>query len=563
MVPANKKVEVKPKYMDFKALWEAWKEKKRQEEAAKKTLNAEETMIEKLYQSIFGNKNKQQKPQQYQNNFIKPSNEVPSVQQATYSQQQQANLNNNGLNARGRIGNQQQTSVMHNSNLNYPQYRQDIPDYGLTAYQKKDYTQYYRAARPYYVSGQTKSSLPLPVRPSSRIIGPNKGNSVAPSPKMLAPVAPKRLEMSVISKQSFFKSNPQNYGLNYAARPPQNANRATAQSRTNTPKNKQMELQRLRQIYANKRAQALKAVANNNPRGSARWPAPNSVEEFATNRGIVRIQSVIRPLAKKVPMSLKQLQPSRENRLSQTPYNNPWKVYNQLKSQLSSKRDNYKAADSHAASETNSNTWEGATAPGQKGAGHNYGYGYGYGTGDALKGGGWGQGFGGGGPGVNENGNHHTPDFNNPKMEWGQGQGWGQGGKGVPQQEQYKPAPPSGASLYPKQGRQSQAPVRHLVQNSVNARRQSPSFLPRGPSIMNFEPSLMQLAKKQNINSLYLRGNTPVSSPAYQVKYFMANDAGIAYPADSARSMRNEIISNAVADVLRSIQKKKRKRTTK
>ena len=560
---AQKSGNAKSGFMDFKSLWEAWKEKKRQEEAAKKSLTTEESMIEKAYQSLFGSKNNQQNSQQYQNSFYKSSSQLPSRQQATYNQGGQE-YNYNRAIAKGNVEKQPQTSLIANYNYNYPRYQQNYPNYGLENYQKQDFAQYYTAERPSFVSGQTKSSMPLPINPAYRKVDPQRGYNVAPKPRVLTPVAPKRFDMNNIAKQSYFKSNPQNSGIRYASRTVQNTINAPASSRKSTPGRMQNRLQELGQMFPNRRAQALRQTASSLPRNSARWPSPNSVEEFATNRGIVRIQSVIRPILNKAQVPRHQAQPSRESSLSQPHYGNPWSVYNRLMSQLSSKRDNYKAADSNAATATTSNTWEGATAPGQKGAGHNYGYGYGYGTGDALKGGGWGQGFGGGGPGVNENGNHHTPDFNNPKMQWGQGQGWGQGGKGVPQRQQYKPAPPSGASLFPKGVRQSQAPVRHIVQNSINARRQNPFFHPKGPSIMNFEPSLMGLSKKQNTNSnLMLRGNTPVSSPAYQVKFFMAGDGNTGYPNDSAPSMRNEIISNAVADVLRSIQKKKKKRTTK
>ena len=556
---------IKSGFRDFKSIWEAWKEKKRQEEAAKKSQKAEESMIERVYQSLFGNKGNQRNSQQFQSNFYKSSNQLPSVQKAAYNQGGQVNTNYNRAVGKGRVEKQPQTPLMSNYyNYNYPQYQPSYPNYGLTNYQKQYYAQYYTAESPSFVSGETKSSMPLPSNPGFRKADTQRGNNIAPKPKVLTPVAPKRFDMENIAKQSYFKSNPQNSGIGYASRTIQNKINAPVSSRKTTTGRMQNELQELRQMYTNRRTQALKQTASSLPSNSAGWPKPNSVEEFATNRGIVRIQSVIRPILNKAQVPGNEAQPSRESSLSQARYGNPWNIYNRLKSQLSSKRDNYKAADSHAATATTSNTWEGATAPGQKGAGHNYGYGYGYGTGDALKGGGWGQGFGGGGPGVNENGNHHTPDFNNPKMQWGQGQGWGQGGKGVPQQQQYKPAPPSGASLFPKGVRQSQAPVRHIVQNSANTRRQNQLFLPKGPSIMNFEPSLAGLTKKQNMKSnLMLRGNSPVSSPAYQVKFFMTNDGSTVYPNDPGRAMRNEIISNAVADVLRSIKKKKKKRTTK
>ena len=545
--------------MDFKSLWEAWKEKKRQEEAAKKSLSAEESMIDRVYESLFGAKNNRQSSGQYKNNMYQLSNQLQSETRAAYNPMEVMNSKYNSAIARGRVEAQPQTSLMPKYTFNYAQYHQGYPDYGLTNYQKKNVAQYYRVQRPYFVSGQAKSSMPSQQRSPSNKIAGSRGYSVPSKLKILTPVAPKRPDVKSVARQSYFKSSPQNMGPRYASRTVPSALRAPAVSRTDSIGGMQNELQQLKQIYPNKRPQLFKQAASNIPTGSGHWPTPNSVEEFATNRGVVRIQSVIRPIGRKVSSAISQSQPSRENTLAQPRYNNPWSIYNRLKSQLSSKRDNFKAADSHAATSTTSNTWEGATAPGQKGAGHNYGYGYGYGTGDALKGGGWGQGFGGGGPGVNENGNHHTPDFNNPNMQWGQGQGWGQGGKGVKQQEQYKPAPPSGASLYPKGVRQSQAPVRHIVQASANTRKQNPLFLPKGPSIMNFEPSLVQLSKKQNTkNYLMLRGNTPVSSPAYQVKYFMNNDARMGYPSDPARSMRNEIISNAVADVLRSIQKKKR-----
>jgi len=554
----------KPGFMDFKSLWEAWKEKKRQEEAAKKSLNAEETMIEKVYQSLFGNKGNKKSSQQIQTSFSKPASQVATAQHAAYNEQRQGNGNYNGVITRGRVETQPQVSFMPMYNLNYPQYQMSFPNYGLTSYQKKDFAQYYKAEMPSFSRGQPKSSMPSAAKPVLRRIDSNMKYSAPASPKILKPVAPKRPDMNSLARQSYFRSSPQNSISRFAPQTVQAKVNSPTLSRATTFGSLQNELQRLRQMYSSKRAEASRHATNNSPRGPEQWPAPNSVEEFATNRGIVRIQSVVRPIAGRAQLTNNQPQLSRDNSLSQPRYENPWSMYNRLKSGLSSKRDNYKAADSHAATATTSNTWEGATAPGQKGAGHNYGYGYGYGTGDALKGGGWGQGFGGGGPGVNENGNHHTPDFNNPNMQWGQGQGWGQGGKGVKQQEQYKPAPPSGASLYPKITRQSQAPVRHIVQNSNNPRRKNAFFLPKGPSIMNFEPSLIQLSRQPNIkNNLLLRGNMPVSSPAYQVKYFTANDASTGYPNDPARSMRNEIISNAVADVLRSIQKKKRKRTAR
>ena len=200
------------------------------------------------------------------------------------------------------------------------------------------------------------------------------------------------------------------------------------------------------------------------------------MEELATNRGIVRIQSITRPL-----LNLKQ-QPKKPVQRNNAPKNkvsylkNPWSEYARLKAEaaakrsaaqraalkrLAAKRQDYQQADSHAQTATSSNTLEGATAPGQKGAGHNYGYGYGYGTGDQLKGGGWGQGFGGGGPGENQAGTHHTPDFSNKNMQWSHGTGWGQGGKGVQQQTQYKPNPPAGSQFYPQP--RAKAPVRQNV----------------------------------------------------------------------------------------------------
>lgn len=555
---ANKKTDVQSGFMDFKSLWEAWKAKKKAEEAAKKTLNSDETMIEKLYQSLFGNKNSQQAAtQQQSSNFYKPSNTLQPVQQTAafrpYNQPANGGFDSQFW-ARNGIQKQAQPPMMSAYN---PYYFQSMPGYSSSTYEKKDMMQYYKPQRPVFMGGQAKSFMPQTRASKLQRGSPNQQQyRVAPSPKMHAPVAPNPMDLNTIAKQFYFKgSNSQPSARNYAARPAVSNNNAPAQSRNSM----QMELQRLRQLYAGKRGQ----TTQQSMKSPSHWPAPNSVEEFATNRGIVRIQSVVRPLAKndKAQLAKNQPQPSKENQLAHSHFSNPWAVYNQLKAQLSSKRDNYKAADSHAASATTSNTWEGATAPDQKGAGHNYGYGYGYGTGDALKGGGWGQGFGGGGPGVNENGNHHTPDFKNPNMQWGQGQGWGQGGKGVQQQTQYKPAPPSGASFYPKREGQSRAPVRHIVQTSLNAKRKNPYFLPKGPSIMNFDQAFIDLRKKQTADrNLFLRGNSPVSSPAYQVKYFMSNDGGTGYPSDSAKSMRNEIISNAVADVLKSIKKKKKKR---
>lgn len=567
--------------MDFKALWEAWKEKKREEAAAKKTLTTEESMIETLYQKLFGNKKSQQIVPQNRNNFYKPSEQVAPREQAVfrpYSQQHQQQVNqlNAKLLARERIEKQQ--SWMNQYYLNNNQ--QNVPSNPIAQYQREMNRQFYKAEQPSYMSGQVKSTMPNSAASSTRRTNTNMGYNVAMGTKTLAPVAPMHVDISRIGKQSFFRPSSQQNGINRAAKPVQNNYKAAVQTRRNMPASLQRELQRLRELFGYKRTPVAAPVATpmakpaaaTIPHSPSKWPAPNSVEEFATNRGIVRIQSVIRPLANnnKAQVAKYQVQKPRENPLVQRGYNNPWNVYNQLKSQMSSKRDNFKAADSHASTAATSNTWEHATAPGQKGAGHNYGYGYGYGTGDQLKGGGWGQGFGGGGPGVNENGNHHTPDFNNPKMKWGQGQGWGQGGKGVEQQTQNRPAPPSppsGSSFYPKrEGGASRAPVRHVVQSTMNTRRKNPFYLPKGPSIMNFEPTFKDFSKNQNVNSnLFSRGNTPVSSPAYQLKYFMGNQASMDYPEDSVRSVRNEIISNAVADVLRSIQKKKKKkkRTTK
>lgn len=549
----------KPQITDLKAAWEAWKAKKKQEEAAKKSLTSEENMIEKLYKSLFDKQ--QRKPQ------TSPPARKTNVQgfSGPYSQQQY-------FSSFGNRGSAEQDPVpaMFNSQPSQVEY----PDYRMTESQKKDIVHFMTAEPAMNVGGNAKSSVPAPDFPAMKRPNPRAQYNFAQYAKIpAAPIAPKKPQIFANSQNPFFKSASQRDNVKFAVKqpqprpaarrmPPQNRNQIQ-QNRMQTPNEIQQQLQRMRQLYANKRTPqpvVHKPIANNLVANlQNRWPRPDSVEEIVTNRGIVRIQSVIRPLPNANQRNQMQAKPVAKNQVSQ--YQNPWSLYNRLNTQIANKRGNYKQADSHATSAVTSNTYEGATAPGQKGAGHNYGYGYGYGTGDTLKGGGWGQGFGGGGPGINEKGNHHVPDMNNPKTEWAQGQGWGQGGKGVKQQEQYKPPPPS---FFPQQVRQSQAPVRQMGRNAprVPSVGRQGIVLPKGPSIMNFEPSYRGRIQQGMDNRLSLRGSTPVSSPAYQVKYFMSNNGIGGYENDSARTMRNEIISNAVKDVLKSIEKKK-KRTTK
>eukprot|EP00795_Rhopilema_esculentum_P008194 gene8194-14126_t len=543
-------------FKDFKALWEAWKAKKRAEDAAKKSLTDEGRKIEEVYQSLFGNKNAQQSAPKPQNsNFVSPATqkvEPPSQKSAVASY-------NDPFKYQQQIQNYDQRGIYGQQVSNYLPYTQNNGNGNgwnyQSNYQKKDFAGRFKAESPSYVTGNMKSAVPVPMGPRR----PNPKNSFVQQPRMRNQVAPGQAIVNNNPRSPFYRNSIGNNGINFAAQ----------QTRNQMPNDIKSQLQRMRQIYASKRTQHPPVAKSAAPKPNynllrGEWPEPNSVREFATNRGIVRIKSVIKPLVngRQAQASGARANLERKNQMAQSHYQNPWATYNLLKSQLSSKRDNYRQADSHALSSTTSNTWEGATAPGQKGAGHNYGYGYGYGTGDTLKGGGWGQGFGGGGPGVNKAGNHHTPDFDNKNTQWGQGQGWGQGGKGVPQREEYKPAPPSG-SLLPKPGRQAHAPVRHIVQNAQwsnpSRRNGAPLLAPKGPSIMNFNPAVHPALQKQG---LYLRGGTPVSSPAYQVKYFM-NDRNMDYQNDPARTMRNEIISNAVADVLKSMGKKKKKRTTK
>ena len=517
-------------------------------------------MIEKLYKSLFDKK--QQKPQ-----ISSPARKA-NVQGSSgpYSQQQYFSSFGNSGSAE-----KDPAPAMFNPQPSQIEY----PDYRMTESQKKDIVHFMTPEPAMNVGGNSKSSVPAPVFPAMKSPSPRAQYNFAQYAEIpVAPIAPKKPQVFANSRNPFFKSASQRDSVNFAVKqpqprpaaqrmPPQNRNQIQ-QNRMQTPNEIQQQLQRMRQLYANKRTPqpvAHKPVPSNNLVADLqnRWPKPDSVEEIVTNRGIVRIQSVIRPLPKTNQRNQMQAKPIAKNQVSQ--YQNPWSLYNRLSTQMANKRGDYKQADSHATSAVTSNTYEGATAPGQKGAGHNYGYGYGYGTGDTLKGGGWGQGFGGGGPGINEKGNHHVPDMNNPDTQWGQGQGWGQGGKGVKQQEQYKPPAPS---FFPQQVKQSQAPVRQIGRNSprIPSVARQGIVLPKGPSIMNFEPSFRGRFQQGMDNKLSLRGSAPVSSPAYQVKYFMSNDGIGGYENDSARTMRNEIISNAVKDVLQSIEKKK-KRTTK
>ena len=238
---------------------------------------------------------------------------------------------------------------------------------------------------------------------------------------------------------------------------------------------------------------------------------------------------------------------------------NPWVQYQRAKAGLQSRaqfspklailqlnqRDHqYQAADSHAQTSTNSDTTAGATAPGQKGAGYNFGYGYGYGSGNENQGGGWGKGWGGGGPGVNSAGAHQPPNYqNNPSFKYGFGQGMGQGGKGVTQQNQGNPGP-SRSKVYNQ----------NLASSFISPRKPSlGTVVPRGPSIMNFGSTNKWKSSMLDLSSLR------PSSPAYQIKYFTTNMANGAQTS-SDRILKNEIISNAIADALKGLQKKKRRK---
>ena len=113
----------KPQITDLKAAWEAWKAKKKQEEAAKKSLTNEENMIEKLYKSLF--EKQQQKPQ------TSPPARKTNVQgfSGPYSQQQYfSSFGNRGA------AEKDPAPAMFN-----PQPSQfEYPDYRMTESQKKD-----------------------------------------------------------------------------------------------------------------------------------------------------------------------------------------------------------------------------------------------------------------------------------------------------------------------------------------------------------------------------------------------------------------------------------------
>eukprot|EP00794_Sanderia_malayensis_P012220 gene12220-13478_t len=572
----------------LRAAWNMVAAKQRQDAARKKQLSQQanqEYLIERMYQSLFS---KAKQPVNA-NNQLKVNDDIiskaaasaPAIPQGYVGQFSMHNSpgahnqNSQGTMIRDSLTSRQSVYSLPQGRTQQVPKQAFYPPYASGFAQKKNEINNFMKQNPLWLAGDAKSGVPK----AAKVEGKNSPSyNFAQYTSIPSALKPKALSLIPDPSEIFYGK--QQRGQNGAKTMPVRANSAPSrnwyqQQQQQQQRRQQQQQQRRQQQQQQRAAQrnAKRPLSNRpvqleqqrklngmvtSPQAKQDfWPKPNFVEEYATNRGIVRVQSITRPLhsnlaAAKPKGSMPVQRNSRPQKTSFSVLKDPWSVYTRLSA---AKRQGYQQADSHASTATSSNTMEGATAPGQKGAGHNYGYGYGYGTGDQLKGGGWGQGFGGGGPGENQAGTHHTPDFNNPKMQWSHGQGWGQGGKGVQQETQNKPNPPAGfPSFFPPAARQK------------IAKQQQKYLAPRGPSIMNFgsQAAVRSSSNKQQMkqidNLFSLRDSTPVSSPAYQVKYFAtpAKSGGYVDDSDSAKSLRNQIISNAIADALKSIQKKKR-----
>eukprot|EP00794_Sanderia_malayensis_P004400 gene4400-4989_t len=567
----------------LRAAWNMVAVKQRQDAARKKQLSQQanqEYLIERMYQNLFS---KAKQPVNA-NNQLKVNDDVISKAAASTSAIPQGyagqfstqnspgalNKNSQGAIIRDSLASRQSVYSLPQGRAQQAPKQAFYPPYASGFAQKKNEINNFMKQNSLWLAGDAKSGVPKAAKGEGKNSPSYNFAQYTSIPSALKPKA-----LSLIPDPSEIFYGKQQRGQNGAKMMPVRANSAPNRNWYQQQQQQQQRRQQQQQQQQQRAAQRnAKRPLSNRPLQLQQqqklngmvtppqakqdfWPKPNFVEEYATNRGIVRVQSITRPLhsnlaAAKPKGSMPVQRNSKPQKTSFSVLKDPWSVYSRLSA---AKRQGYQQADSHASTATSSNTMEGATAPGQKGAGHNYGYGYGYGTGDQLKGGGWGQGFGGGGPGENQAGTHHTPDFNNPKMQWSHGQGWGQGGKGVQQQTQNKPNPPAGfPSFFPPAARQK------------IAKQQQKYLAPRGPSIMNFgsQAAVRSSSNKQQMkqidNLFSLRDSTPVSSPAYQVKYFAtpAKSGGYVDDSDSAKSLRNQIISNAIADALKSIQKKKR-----